>query len=189
MSRVEHVERVETLGEVLADMRREAAKWHPETMMHNWLVSYADRIEAAWKRERAEIEADALSVGGVVEASRKREMSKIASKNGADFGQLGDAAALREVVTALAAVILPPRDKAGDGGWLAWVRAMQGKARAALAKPPRNCDVGTAEERAQRLNEWCSGRHCVNCQFKGGWPDECKLRWAQMPYEEEGGAK
>ena len=59
---------------------------------------------------------------------------------------------------------------------------------AEIGSPRRNCDVGTAEEQAKRLSEWCNGRHCVNCQFKGGWPDECKLQWAQMPYE-EGGAK
>lgn len=59
---------------------------------------------------------------------------------------------------------------------------------AEIGRPRRNCDVGAPEEQAKRLSEWCSGRHCVNCQFKGGWPDECKLRWAQMPYE-EGGAK
>ena len=60
------------------------------------------------------------------------------------------------------------------------------KCRDALALPRRQCDVGTAEEQAKHLNEWCSGRHCINCQFKGGWPDECKLQWAQMPYEEKG---
>lgn len=57
---------------------------------------------------------------------------------------------------------------------------------AEIGRPRRNCDVGTAEEQAKRLSEWCIGRHCVNCQFKGGWPDECKLKWAQMPYEEGG---
>lgn len=56
----------------------------------------------------------------------------------------------------------------------------------AYKNEPRNCDVGTAEEQAKRLSEWCIGRHCVNCQFKGGWPDECKLKWAQMPYNEGG---
>ena len=56
--------------------------------------------------------------------------------------------------------------------------------KAALAAPARNCEVGTAEEQAKRLSEWCNGRHCVNCRFKGGWPDECKLQWAQMPYTE-----
>lgn len=56
----------------------------------------------------------------------------------------------------------------------------------ALAAPPRNCDAGTAVEQAKRLSEWCGARHCSSCQFKGGWPDECKLRWAQMLYEKGG---
>ena len=47
-----------------------------------YLADLADRIEAAAKRERAEIEANALAVGGVVEASRNKPS--------------GDAAAMRE---------------------------------------------------------------------------------------------
>ena len=46
---------------------------------------------------------------------------------------VGNAAAMRDIVTALANVVLPPRGKADEDGWLAWVRAMQAKARAALA--------------------------------------------------------
>lgn len=38
-----------------------------------YFAEIADRIEAAWKREKAEIEADALAVGGCVEASRHKE--------------------------------------------------------------------------------------------------------------------
>lgn len=58
-----------------------------------------------------------------------------------------------------------------------------------LAKfPRRNCDIGTEMEQSKRLLEWCNGHHCINCRFKGGWFVECRLRWAQMPYE-EGGAK
>ena len=73
--------------------------------------------------------------------------------------------------------------KAQNGGYEEMANALD-KAKAALAAPPRNCDVGTAEEQAKRLNEWCNGRHCINCRFKGGWPDECKLKWAQTPYKE-----
>ena len=58
--------------------------------------SLADCIEAAWKREKSEIEADALAVGGIVEAARKGELSKIRPKNAADFGQFGNAATKRE---------------------------------------------------------------------------------------------
>lgn len=111
---------------------------------------------------------------------------------------VGNMVAMREVVTALAAVILPPRDKAGEGGWLAWVRAMQGKARAALAAPPRNCDVGTAEEQEKRFHDFCRARHLPRmeesryCAYKCPLEGDtcCELQWAQMPYvEKEGGAK
>ena len=34
-------------------------------------TSLADRIEAAWKHESAEIESSSISVGGIVEASRQ----------------------------------------------------------------------------------------------------------------------
>ena len=64
---------------------------------------------------------------------------------------------------------------------------------AALALPLRNCDVGTVEEQKNRFDHWCfhyhTGRCSRNCSalpaktFK-----ECTLRWAQMPYTEEGGA-
>lgn len=67
--------------------------------------------------------------------------------------------------------------------------------RAALAEPPRQCDVGTAEEQVNRFNHQCfryhTGRcspHCSTIPAKS--ESECVLKWAQMPYEpEEGGAK
>ncbi|MBQ2630667.1 MAG: hypothetical protein IJG13_13415 [Kiritimatiellae bacterium] len=52
---------------------------------------------------------------------------------------VGNAAAMEEIVLAMAWVILPER-KEDEEPWLHWLRAMQAKARAALAKPPRNCD-------------------------------------------------
>ena len=66
----------------------------------------------------------------------------------------------------------------------------------ALSTPARNCDVGTAEEQAKRLDAFCDshghgfdGQKCYsyeNCPFIS--IDRCELTWAQMPYE-EGGAK
>lgn len=57
------------------------------------------------------------------------------------------------------------------------------KVKAALAEPPRNCDVGTAEEQAKRHVGWCDRlNHCSrthSCR-------ECFAKWAQMPYEEGG---
>ena len=63
------------------------------------------------------------------------------------------------------------------------------KAKAALAEPIRNCDVGTAEEQMKRFNKFCSHIECSECQLnKDDYLYTCMLRWAQMPYE-EGGAK
>ena len=84
-------------------------------------------------------------------------------------------------------------------------------ARAALAAPARNCDVGTAKEQTERFEAFCQS----NMQFYkdmfghddegrlDGWDcrkdcpvgrmidageavsDHCQLAWAQMPYEAE----
>ena len=49
----------------------------------------------------------------------------------------------------------------------------------ALAAPPRNCDVGTAEEQEERYAMF----------IKEHWTlGKTALQWAQMPYK-EGGAK
>ena len=75
---------------------------------------------------------------------------------------------------------------------------IRNKARAALAEPPRQCDVGTPEEQAKRMDEFCDSHGhrfdghgsyaCENCEFIS--VDRCELAWAQMPYAaEEGGAK
>ena len=56
----------------------------------------------------------------------------------------------------------------------------------ALSKSPRNCDVGTADEQAERFDRWCDRKN-----FKACWGigcRECLIAWSQMPYE-GGGAK
>lgn len=58
----------------------------------------------------------------------------------------------------------------------------------ALAAPPRQCDVGTAEEQSKRKIEFCyKQRGCSNCSFsKSATLTQCALAWAQMPYTEGG---
>ena len=61
--------------------------------------------------------------------------------------------------------------------------------KAALAAPPRNCDVGTAEEQARRLGALCEsfpGISCKGCPLDSKTMN-CELAWAQMPYEPKGG--
>jgi hypothetical protein len=68
----------------------------------------------------------------------------------------------------------------------------------ALAEPPKNCDVGTADEQIERFEDFClkhigcaeetGGRHCVGCPLEKAsmkTTQKCELYWAQMPYEED----
>lgn len=81
----------------------------------------------------------------------------------------------------------------------AWIRQTKEAVQAALAAPPRNCDVGTAEEQIARFNEFCDSEwqnsgsaNCGNCPLwvSGRIGHDCQIRWEQMPYTaEEGGAE
>lgn len=60
-------------------------------------------------------------------------------------------------------------------------------ARAALAEPMRNCDVGTAEEQGERFHAFCKSNKqpgdvysCDRCKLNS--IEDCELAWAQMPY-------
>jgi hypothetical protein len=75
------------------------------------------------------------------------------------------------------------------------MRTVAAACRAALAKPPRQCDVGTAEEQIKRWEKFCLEHHeywkpskgltaiqRCNCPCHEG--NGCNyFIWAQMPYE------
>ena len=67
------------------------------------------------------------------------------------------------------------------------------KAKAALSAPPRNCDVGTAEEQYDRHDKYCNSQPtCRKClrEDAASMCISCFAKWAQMPYEaQEGGAQ
>jgi len=56
--------------------------------------------------------------------------------------------------------------------------------KAALSAPPRNCDVGTAQEQAIRFDEFC--QVCEKCPLNEKRLNiklvQCEFLWAQMPY-------
>ena len=76
------------------------------------------------------------------------------------------------------------------------VKEMRNLIKGALAKPLRNCDVGTEHEQSDRFAEFCR-HHQEGCGLgygsKGiGHPKvtcpafkniECSIVWSQMPYE------
>lgn len=64
---------------------------------------------------------------------------------------------------------------------------------AEIGKPPRNCDVGTAEEQTKRFSDFCAAHRHTDLPMCAGCPLEntpsntgCSFAWAQMPYEEGG---
>ena len=63
----------------------------------------------------------------------------------------------------------------------------------ALSAPPRQCDVGTAEEQIERFREFCQAEKCGRCRCMGGSKsiciDRCAIAWAQMPYAAQEGGK
>ena len=67
----------------------------------------------------------------------------------------------------------------------------------ALAKPPRNCDVGTVEEQKERFDAFCNAQplkrgycDCVLQKNRQGLCEGlCEFAWAQTPYAEEGARK
>ena len=76
----------ETIADIIAWLRR--PREGENGYLTAWRDEIADRLEAAHKRECAKIEADALAVGGIVEAARKRKRER------------GDCAKLREALFA-----------------------------------------------------------------------------------------
>jgi hypothetical protein len=66
-------------------------------------------------------------------------------------------------------------------------------AKEALAEPPRNCDVGTAEEQEKRLEAFCAkhfsyvdDNHCAKCPIFKNDSLPCVYRFLQTPYKEGG---
>jgi hypothetical protein len=55
-----------------------------------------------------------------------------------------------------------------------------------LAEPPRNCDIGTAEEQMERYMNFCRNHpKCAGCPCVGRVKyNKCEFAWSQMPYEE-----
>ena len=141
-------EKYETLADIVAEMRRgtKLPGYWRSCDLNKILMYHADRIEATWKREMTEAEANALAVGGLVEAERQRV---VVSKT--ETTTVGNAAALREAVVALldaldslgctedtAAIAMMVPDMAESGEkCLGAIR----KAKAALSAPARNCDL------------------------------------------------
>ena len=105
-----------------------------------------------------------------------------------------NAAAMREACTNIAEYAKAAKCHTTDAHILGYLDQIESWAKAALAKPPRNCDVGTAKEQRARFDKFCrsnswdeiDGAHCMSsCPLYHGDCSRCEeLEWAQMPCNE-----
>ena len=164
-------ERQETVADVVDEMRQDIANgtvgiW--SDFGGEIARSYADRIEAAAKRER---EAGA-------EAACHKPVTDCHGLNAAAMRK-----ALMEASIALSSATHHHMTEDDANDCLAVIET-------ALSVPPRNCDVGTPEEQSARFDAHCR-KHmgCLTCPLRekdGGVPKHCEFAWSQMPYEEGG---
>ena len=197
-----------TIVDIIAEKRRVAERirnspsivpgrqWDQQAEIKS-LADEADRLEAAHKREKAAIEADALAVGGMVAATAEKSSA------------VGDAAAMREALEKATERLIRivgcdhytfHRNK-HHCDFKTTIGECRNKnicetifkAQSALAAPPRNCDV-------LKLRE---GRPCdmadqvwraYKQSHMGSYLDVCDLLrcigWLLSPAtEQEGGAK
>lgn len=99
----------------------------------------ADELEASSYRPRQFLReriAELRQEADRLEAARKHELSKNESKNGADFGQLGDCARLRETLENAAKELINATEDEDFGGDVMYLvgcmRAVSQKCRAVL---------------------------------------------------------
>ena len=132
---------------------------------------------AAWNRRAYEIKAE-----------HKRE-----NRTGEESSVVGNAEAMRKALDSIYNK-LETLDIEEDSYADEVIASVKSDIVDAIYAPPRNCDVGTAEEQGERFEKFCdSNKHggdvyaCDNCKFLPS--EHCGLKWAQMPCEIEAVAK
>ena len=175
----------ETIADIVAAMRDEGHAGDASCL--EWVsakfTSYANRIEAAAKRER-EAGAEAAQICGEIGEMIGREATREKSS------RVGNAAKMRNALENVYSTLerLNPyllhiddmRIRREFRGMLCHAKNATDFA---ISAPPRNCDIGNALEQVSRHRIWCKcgGGCAVSCKM-------CFAKWSQMPYE-EGGAK
>ena len=174
-------ERHETVADIVTEMRKRAEEvyvgqsGYPESwkdqMDYGEIYELADRIEAANKRENEATIEKSSAVGNAAAMREALLEASIALSDATHHHMIEDDA--KECLSVV---------------------------NAALSDPPRNCDVGTAEEQSDRFDKFCySHSKCHKCPVKSIWNSQhrqkqlreiirCEIIWSQMPYE-GGGAE
>lgn len=107
--------------------------------------------------------------------------------------QANNVAAMREACENIAEYAKTAACHTEDAHLLGYLEQIEALAKAALAAPPRNCDMGDAADWEKQFGEECDKGHiCSDCpvrhaktrmaiEFNKG--ARCEFVWAQMPYE------
>ena len=183
----------ETIEDIVAEIRNESHAGDASCL--EWVSAkmrtYADRIEAAARRER-EAGAEAAQVCGETGEMIGREATREKSS------RVGNSAKMREALRQVSRVAVEMTRKTVTGESEdrktvdEWALRLCDIVSATLAAPPRNCDVGTDEEQSRRYEELCDRHTCGSRCSASGCPmyehDCSPFAWGQMPYE-EGGTK
>lgn len=135
---------------------------------------------------------------GIVEAYKDSERQKYETDGlvymsdawTGDMVRASNAAKMRAALERLKPLCQSVWESGGGEDVSAEIAEMMDIIKDALSAPPRNCDVGTAEEQDERFDAFCEryAPRCENCpcclwNMIGG---ACSIKWAQMPYEEGG---
>ena len=172
----------ETIADIVADIRAQNQGLPEDSYALSPLVcdllSLADRIEAAAKRER-EAGAEAAQICGEIGEMIGMEATREKSS------RVGNAAKMRDALRQVSRVAVEMTRKTVTGESEdrktvdEWALRLCDIVSAALAVPPRNCDIGNALEQVSRHRIWCKcGGDCaVSCKM-------CFAKWSQMSYDE-----
>ena len=149
-------------------------------------------------------DTDSQTIGRDVLRKRIKDFSRRIEQSVTDCNQFGNAAAMREALEKTQSVIatcMEILNKIPDGcdydGLVDEVAdelcdLRDSHVKAALSAPPRNCDVGTADEQAKRFHSFCKKfQSCIQemcsplCPFINCCDVcHCMTKWLQMPYKE-----
>ena len=187
----------ETIADIVTEMRKRAEEvyvgqsGYPESwkdqMDYGEIYELADRIEAAHKREheaiieKSSINGNNASIREVLEKFNAVDLSWL------EFPLDGDSST---IYNSNKKEITIPYWRVAE--LLNEVKAAQDMAKAALSAPPRNCDVGTADEQAKLFHSFCEKfQSCIQemcsplCPFINCCDVcHCMTKWLQMPYKE-----
>lgn len=96
--------------------------------------------------------------------------------------RLGNVAKMRDAFANISEYAKAAACHTEDAHLLGYLNQIESWAEDALSAPPRNCDVGTAEEQNNRFKRFCDSKSMGYCWGRGC--RKCMAQLGQMPYEE-----